>query len=55
MKKTSYKLFGVLILEVTRYEDEAEIPLKVEKGGGEVLEISEKELDKMEEDLRTKI
>lgn len=48
MKKSVYKLFGLTFLEITRYEDEAEVPVKTE-GGGEVLSLSEKEIKELNE------
>ncbi len=47
MIKKIYKIGGLTLIEITTYEDEREMPVKV-KGGGEVIELTQKDIDKIE-------
>ena len=54
MQKTTTKIFGIVVKETTVYEDEKEMPIANESGQGEgvVIELSQKEIDKMEKQNR---
>jgi len=54
MIKTIYQLFGLKLLEITRYEDEKEMLIINEQGGeGVVIEVSASELKKIQDDNKT--
>lgn len=52
MKKTIVKILGIVVKETTVYEDEKEMPINETKGEGVVIELSQKEIDKMEKQNR---